>query len=124
MIRTTALAFSGLIVGAGLTGCSAAGVDATCDVEGVSDEVHHILSDSDGEMGDLLTLNCADDWAVASVNVTRASGEQAESFVFRGSDIGWILTSPVDACATEGPLAAPAALRDEVCAMTDTPDPA
>jgi len=124
LIRPAALAISGLIVGAGLTGCSAAGVDATCDVDGVTDEVHHILSDSDGEMGDLLTLNCADDWAVASVAVTRASGDQAESFVFRGSDIGWILTSPVDACAADGPLAAPAALQDEVCALTDPVDPA
>lgn len=100
-----------------LTACSSGGgVDASCDVAGVTDEVEHILSDSDSELGETLSLTCAEDWSVATVVVRAPAGDTDETFVFRGFEGDWVLTSAIEACDEGGPLAAPEALRADLCA--------
>jgi len=104
-------------VAVSLAGCGGGStVDASCDVDGVSHEIEHILSEADAELGTLTSLSCADDWAHATVQVVEPTGERAESFLLRGSDMGWILSSPMDACVEGGPIAIPEALRDVACA--------
>lgn len=105
------------LVGSGtLTACSGgAGVDASCDVAGVTDEVEHILSDSDAELGETLSLTCAEDWSVATVVVRAPAGDTEETFVFRGLEGDWVLTSAIEACDEAGPLAAPESVRADLC---------
>ena len=99
-----------------LTACSGGtGIDASCDVAGVTDEIEHILSDSDAALGETLSLSCAEDWSVATVMVEAPAGDTEETFVFRGLEGEWVLTSSVEACDAAGPLAAPESLRSELC---------
>jgi len=99
-----------------LTACSsAANVDASCDVAGVTDEVEHILSDSDAELGETLSLTCAEGWSVATVVVKAPDAKTEETFVFRGLEGDWVLTSAIEACDEGGPLAAPRSIRDSIC---------
>lgn len=99
-----------------LTACGGgAGVDASCDVAGVTDEVEHILSDSDAELGETRSLTCAEGWSVATVVVKAPAGDTEETFVFRGLEGDWVLTSAIEACDEGGPLAAPEALRADLC---------
>lgn len=115
-MRITSLT-TGLALAAGvLTACGDGGVDASCDVAGVTDEIHHILSDSEAELGETLGLTCADGWSTATVVVQAPEGDSEETFVFRGLDGDWVLTSLIEACDAEGPLAAPQPLREKLCA--------
>lgn len=115
-----ALALASLtILGAGLlTACSSggSGIDASCDVAGVTDEVEHIISDSDAEMGETVSLTCAEGWSAATVVVVSPEATTEETFIFRGMDGDWVLTSLVEACDEGGPLAAPEAARALFCA--------
>lgn len=105
------------LMAAALTACgSEESVDASCDVDGVTHEIEHILSEADAQLGEITTLSCADDWAYATVQVVEPAGERGESFLLRGSDMGWILSSPMDACIEGGPITIPDALREAACA--------
>lgn len=99
-----------------LAGCGGASVDASCDVEGVSHEIEHILSEAGASMGGYVSLTCADDWSAATVTVEAdGSAEREESFLLRGTDLGWILTSPEEACSPGTPFAIPETLRESAC---------
>lgn len=105
-----------LVGSSSLVACGGgAGVDASCDVAGVTDEVEHILSDSDAELGETLSLTCAEDWSVATVVVQAPAGDTEETFVFRGLEGDWVLTSAIEACDEAGPLAAPESVRTDLC---------
>jgi len=101
---------------AGLSACgSSSTVDASCDVAGVTDEIEHILSEADGELGAIESIRCEEDWAYATVTVVEPTREVSESFLLRGTDMGWILSSTADACVEGGPISIPEALRDAAC---------
>lgn len=99
-----------------LTACgSGPEIDASCDVAGVTDEIEHILSDSNAALGEVLSISCADDWSVSTVVVQAPEGDTEETFVLRGMDGDWILTSSMEACDEAGPLTAPESIRAELC---------
>lgn len=114
--RRAALVLALMPLAGMVTACGGASVDAACDVAGVTDEIEHILSDSDAELGETLSLTCAQDWSTATVVVIAPDGDTEETFVLRGLEGDWVLTSPVEACDPNGPLAAPEALRADLCA--------
>lgn len=116
-MRSLAIAAAVIPAAALLTACGGGGdgVDASCDVSGVTDEIEHILSDSDAALGETLSLTCTDDWSVSTVTVQAPAGDTEETFVFRLLEGDWVLTSAVEACDEGGPLAAPEALRADLC---------
>ncbi len=112
LVLTVALAPAAAL----LTACGGdARIDASCDVAGVTDEIEHILSDSDAGLGETRSLTCVEGWSVATVMVQAPDVETEETFVFRGLEGDWVLTSAIEACDEAGPLAAPEALRADLC---------
>lgn len=117
-MRTHALLTLGALplVLAGVSACSSgSAVDASCDVDGVTDEIEHILSEADGELGAIESIRCDEGWAYATVTVVEPTREVSESFLLRGTDMGWILSSTADACVEGGPISIPEALREVAC---------
>ena len=114
-MRRTLLILPALLLASALTGCGGSSVDATCDVAGVTDEVEHILMDADGELGEVTSLTCTDGSAYATATVVNDRGETEDPFLLRGSDMGWILTSEIEACSEGSPLAIAEELRDIAC---------
>lgn len=104
------------LLGLGLAGCgSSSSVDASCDVDGVNEEIAHIVSESGATIGAVESMRCEEGWAYATVTVVEPAGEASQVFLLRGTDLGWILTSPADSCVAESPIALPDALREDVC---------
>jgi hypothetical protein len=110
-----ALVTLAVLAGALTTACSGSAVDASCDVDGITHEVEHILSEAGAELDGLESLACDSDWAYTSTRVL--TGEQAttDSFLLRSTGDGWILTSPEEACSPGTPFAIPEALRETAC---------
>ena len=114
-MRAHILVLAALPVAAVLTGCGGPSVDASCDVDGITHEVEHILSEAGAELGSLDSLTCDSDWAVATTTIVTGSEESTDSFLLRGTDMGWILTSPEEACSPGTPFAVPENLRSTAC---------
>ena len=98
-----------------LVGCGGPTVDASCDVDGVTHEVEHILSEAGAELGGLDSLTCDSDWAFTTTTIVSGTEESTDSFLLRGTDVGWILTSPEEACSPGTPFAIPENLRSTAC---------
>lgn len=104
------------LLAAPLAACSSGpSVDASCDVDGITHEIEHILSEAGAELGGLESLACDSDWAYTSTRVLTGEQETTDSFLLRGTDMGWILTSPEEACSPGTPFAIPDALREAAC---------
>ena len=107
-----------LVIAAGLmVGCSGSAVDASCDVEGVTHDVEHMVEEANLTADSIDGLQCSGDWAVAQVTVSGGEGEPAaEVFVFQQTEFGWILKAPEVACDTAPGLESiPDGLRDVAC---------
>lgn len=116
VLMRLALVFLPALLVASLTGCSSGpSVDASCDVDGITHEIEHILSEAGAELGGLTSLACDSDWAYTSTQVLTGDQETTDSFLLRGTDMGWILTSPEEACSPGTPFAIPEALRETAC---------
>ncbi len=100
-----------------VSGCSGTSVDASCDVEGVTHEVEHILDEAQLTVDSFDTLQCSGDWAVAQVAVSGTDTAPAQqTIVFQQSEFGWILKTPEIACvAEEGLESIPDELRALAC---------
>jgi len=107
-----------LVTVAGLmAGCSGSSVDASCDVEGVTHDVEHMVEEANLTADSIDRLQCSGDWAVAEVTVSGPDSDPvSESFVFQRSDAGWILKAPEVACDTAAGLESiPDDLRAGTC---------
>lgn len=114
-MRSAPMLLTALLV-APLAACSGGpSVDASCDVDGITHEIEHILSEAGAELGGLESLACDSDWAYTSTQVLTGDQETTDSFLLRGTDMGWILTSPEEACSPGTPFAIPEALRETAC---------
>lgn len=117
-MRPALILLTALLV-APLAACSSGpSVDASCDVDGITHEIEHILSEAGAELGGLNSLACDSDWAYTSTQVLTGEQETTDSFLLRGTDMGWILTSPEEACSPGTPFAIPEALRETACPAT------
>lgn len=107
-----------LPIAALLTACSGSSVDATCDVEGVTDEVGHMVQESSMTMDSLDDLQCSGDWAFARTTVSGgADGSTSATFLFERTEAGWILKAPELVCGNDAEVATiPADLVDAACA--------
>jgi hypothetical protein len=116
------MAMQGLVAGTLLVlvsaGCSSSGVDASCDVDGVSHEVEHILDESKLQLTSLETLRCSGTWAFARATVAReGQSPQAETFLFKKTEAGWFLKAPEIACGNDPGLEVVSEeLRADACA--------
>lgn len=101
-----------------LSACSGSGVDASCDVEGVSHEVEHILDESKLELTSLGSLKCAGTWAFARATVSgEGQSPQEQTFLFKKTETGWFLKAPEIACGGDPGMEVVAdELHDDVCA--------
>ena len=98
-----------------MAACSGPTVNASCDVEGVTAEVEHMVGESELAVKSLDALDCSGDWAVAQVTVTGKAEDKA-TFIFRRSEAGWIMKSPETACGADSSLEPiPSALTDVAC---------
>lgn len=115
-MRTLPMILATLPLVAALAACGGESVDASCDVDGITHEVEHILSEAGAELGSLDSLTCDADWAFTTTTIVTNGQESADSFLLRGTDMGWILTSPEEACSPGTPFAIPEGLRATACA--------
>lgn len=101
-----------------LSACSGSGVDASCDVDGVSHEVEHILDESKLQLTSLETLRCSGTWAFARATVSgEGQSPQAETFLFKKNETGWFLKAPEIACGNDpGMEVVSEELRADACA--------
>ena len=114
-MRAVPLLIAAVPLAAVLTACGGASVDASCDVDGITHEVEHILSEAGAELGSLDSLACDSDWAFTATTIVTDGTESTDSFLLRGTDMGWILTSPEEACSPGTPFPIPEALRATAC---------
>jgi hypothetical protein len=107
-----------------LAGCSGPEVDASCDVEGISHEVEHIIGESQLEMTSLDSLKCSGAWAFARATVSGVGqSAQSQPFLFEKTESGWFLKSPEIACGNDPGLPTVAdELKADVC-QSPTPNP-
>ncbi len=100
-----------------VSGCSGPQVDASCDVEGVTHDVEHMVEEAGLTSDSVDALQCSGDWAVAEVTVSGPTTEpSAEVFVFQRSEFGWILKAPELVCGADPGLeSVPDDLRDSAC---------
>jgi hypothetical protein len=110
-----ALLLAAVPMAAVLSACGGPSVDASCDVDGITHEVEHILSEAGAELGALSSLSCDSDWAFTTTTIVTGTEESSDSFLLRGTDMGWILTSPEEACSPGTPFAIPENLRSTAC---------
>lgn len=116
--RALPLAATALVVLALGTGCSAGpAVDASCDVDGVTKDVEHMLEEANLTADAIDGLQCSGDWAVAQVTVGGSDADPPQqTFVFQSTEFGWILKAPELACDTAAGLETiPDDLRDAAC---------
>lgn len=114
-MRAHILAFAAAPLAGLLSGCGGPSVDASCDVDGITHEVEHILSEAGAELGSLDSLTCDSDWAFTTTTIVTGTEESTDAFLLRGTDMGWILTSPEEACSPGTPFAIPENLRSTAC---------
>ena len=99
MNRGTAFAISTLVVVSLMTGCSGKSVDSACDVQGITDEVAHMVEESALSLDSLDSLACSGDWAVAEVSIGGGgTGSERNTFILHNAGSGWILKAPEIAC--------------------------
>ncbi len=114
-MRSALMLLTALLV-APLAACSSGpAVDASCDVDGITHEIEHILSEAGAELAGLESVACDSNWSYTSTRVLTGEQETTDSFLLRGTDMGWILTSPEEACSPGTPFAIPEALRPTAC---------
>lgn len=107
-----------LLVGTVTAACSTGpSVDAACDVDGVTEEVEHMVGEASMTLESIQTLQCSGEWAVAQVTVRGAVSEpEPAMFVFQGSDACWILKAPELVCGGGADAATiPADLAEVAC---------
>jgi hypothetical protein len=85
-----------------VSGCSGPAVDSSCDVDGVSHEVEHIVGESKLDLTALETLKCSGSWAFARATVSgEGQSPQSMTFLFKKDETGWFLKSPEIACGAD-----------------------
>lgn len=79
-------------------------VDASCDVDGITHEVEHIVEESQLEVASLDTLICADAWVYVEATLAGSDGEQpTPPLLFLRDGDSWILKAPESACDSASP---------------------
>ncbi len=83
-----------------LTGCGGSAVDASCDLDGITDEVGHMLEEAYLTVTEVTSVRCSGAWATATVQAEDEQGAPStEEFLFEQVDgVGWVMRSAPDAC--------------------------
>jgi hypothetical protein len=116
-VRTLALAAAALAIASVVSGCGGPAVDASCDVEGVTHDVEHMVEEAGLVADSVDALRCSGDWSVAEVTVSGPGADPVEeTFIFLRTEAGWVLKAPELACDDAAGLETlPADLRDGAC---------
>jgi hypothetical protein len=114
---TVALTAAAVTFASVVTGCAGPSVDASCDVEGVTHDVEHMVEEAGLVADSIDELRCSGDWSVTTVTVSGPTSEPVEErFIFLRTDAGWVLKAPEVACDDSAGLETlPADLRAGAC---------
>jgi hypothetical protein len=101
-----------------VAGCSGSSIDSSCDVDGITQEIEHMVGESQLELTSLDSLRCSGSWAWARASVSGSGMASEESgFLFAQTEAGWSLKSPEIACGADPGLATvPEELKADACA--------
>jgi hypothetical protein len=105
-----------------VAGCGGPAVDSSCDVDGVSHEVEHIVSESRLEMTSLDSLACAGGWSLARATVSgEGQSPTSTTFLFKKEGTGLVLKAPEIACGNDPGMEVVAEeLKADACSGTAT----
>lgn len=95
---------STLLLMSALAGCSHPSIDTSCDVAGVTTEIHHVVGEAGLDVGSIDSVECESEWTyVRATIVGPDTPSTSETYLFRVDGGMLVLTFPETVCeSTEG----------------------
>ena len=107
-----------VLAAATLSACGGPAVDASCDLEGVTQEVEHVLHESSLHLEEVTELACTSDWSVVRISASEEGKKKLvpQEFIFKHEDIGLVFKAPETVCGNENEARqVPEALAEMAC---------